>query len=174
MVGEATMRDFETYNNVMDGEEAASAPAEGSHMHRNMATLMHDLTELMELHLKLLSQDLTAFWTSSRRAAVLVIVGIVLALGSIPVLLLGVSSAIVRWSGMAETYALLGTGLIIGVLPALALIMGGLKKMQSDAGILHRSSEEMANNLAWFQRSLRHSASAKKRRSVAAPPAKPR
>ena len=124
-----------------------NAPAES--MVESVTEFVNDITTLAELQLKLTAVDAREAVGRAVVPAALVGAGLVLLLGSLPVVLLGVADLLVS-AGMAQGWARLLTGLgalvVAGVLAALSA-----PALARSLGSFRRSSEELARNVAWVK-----------------------
>lgn len=143
------MLDQETVNR--NGNE--QKPAAG--VQRNLAGLAHDFAELTELQAKLLVADTSEAWSGSKRSIAILIGGIILAVSSVPIFLIGVAWGIAESTDVSRSIAFLCTGLFLGVLPAAGLIWLAMRALQADVKILGRSMEEFNRNLRWLKRALK-------------------
>jgi hypothetical protein len=116
----------------------------------SIAGLGNDIATLVELQWKLFAADFNELVARARLSAVLLAAGVVLALGSVPVLVGGVglllASALNISSGLGLLLSALAAVILAGV--AVALAVGGLRH-SLDA--LRRSREELQRNIAWIR-----------------------
>ncbi|MCA9173008.1 MAG: phage holin family protein [Planctomycetales bacterium] len=119
-----------------------------------VSDVLHDVTELAELQVKLLAADSKAAVRRVALPAALVALGCCLALGSVPVMLFALSSAIQQFTRLPEsaTLALAAGGgmLLAGTLGAL-----GWARIASSVDEFDRSRAELSQNIAWVKRSFK-------------------
>lgn len=119
----------------------------------NFSRFAHDLTALTELQLRLLAVDVRDAKQKSGAAVSLLLGGVVLMLGCIPVLLLGVAHLLIefaQWPASAAYACVAVAGLLVGG----AVGYGGWRKLMSAAGVLSRSRDELIETLQWIKRAL--------------------
>jgi len=125
----------------------------GSRLQRNMAWLVHDVIELVELQLRLVGVDVSEGAKESRVPIILIIGGACLFLGTAPVLLAGLAlflASALEWSIAASLCVVA----LIGVVVAAAMAFVGYRSTRKALGLLHRSRDELAANLQWIKKSL--------------------
>lgn len=124
----------------------------------NVSDLIHDVIELGELQTRLLMIDLSATSRGSMLAVAIGAAALVLALGSVPVLLLGIGWALVQFAEWTQTAAFAATG--VGAL-VLAAVLAWLawRKLNNAISKLSRSRDEFATNVAWIKDALKHNSS---------------
>lgn len=135
-------------------EQPAAPPSE---VRGGIADLLHDMMELAELQIRLLLADGRQAWPGSRLSLLGILAGVVLALGSMPVLLAGVALGISAASGLSTGAGLALTGALLGVVPAGALVWLCLGRLRKSVGTLSRSAEELSTNIACFKAALKRS-----------------
>ena len=124
-----------------------NAPAES--VVGSLAEFTHDITTLVELQVKLAAMDAKESIGRAMVPAILVGVGVVLLLGSLPVALFGVAELLVA-AGMTHGSALLLTGGVGIVGAGLLAVVAGLALSRSFTSF-RRSREELARNIAWVK-----------------------
>lgn len=124
----------------------------------NLSGLLHDVIELGELQTRLLMVDLSEASRGSALAVVFVAVALVLALGSVPVLLLGIGWALVYFAEWTQAAAFVTTALVALMLAA-GLTWFAWRKLHRAIGKLSRSRDELATNVAWVKDALKQNTS---------------
>jgi len=122
----------------------------------NIAGFAGDVATLAELQAKLASHDLKETVSRATIPAGLILGGSVLALGSIPVLLIGVAELIVRWTSLSHGLSLLIVAIGAMVLAA-GMVLFALPAMKRSFASFQRSREELVRNIAWIKTVLTHS-----------------
>jgi len=126
----------------------------------SFSSLAHDALELAELQTQLLKMDAKATSKRIQLTAILVAVGLVVLLASLPVALITVAETIVVQSSLGTPVAYAITTLSALVLSA-ALIGTGYWRLKSGVTTFERSSHEFRKNLDWIKSSLKKSDGAK-------------
>lgn len=122
----------------------------------SLSDLAHDAVTLAELQVQLLSVDLRDARRGAGPALSQLIAGTVLALGSVPILLLAAAHVLVatlQWPPMGA-YALVGA---VAALLAAVLVGVGWRQAMRAAATVQRSRSEFMETLRWFKQSLRPS-----------------
>lgn len=130
----------------MPDPSATDSPRAGG-MGPGVASLLSDVSELVELQAKLLAADMRATVRRTVPSILGVVVGAVAVLGSMPVVLMSLADALERQFDWPRWGALLtsgGIGLAVGVALLLAAYCG-LRKLTTP---LERSANELGKNLA--------------------------
>ncbi|HBN79702.1 MAG TPA: hypothetical protein DD473_28540 [Planctomycetaceae bacterium] len=120
---------------------------------RNVSAFLHNVIELFELQGKLLAVDLRDSTNSLKLPAALLIVGMCLFLGMIPVFLGGLAFYLhqqAEWSLGASLMSVASLATMI----AAALCYAGFRLSASGIGLLRRSQEELKENIAWIKSAL--------------------
>ena len=120
----------------------------------NLAGLAHDALTLVELQVQLLGVDLRDAGRGARAAGVLVVIGVVLALGCVPILLLAMAHVLmeaVNWPGSAA-YTVLG---LSAALIAAGLLWCGWRTGRQAIATVQRSRAELMETIRWLKESLR-------------------
>ncbi|MCA9077887.1 MAG: phage holin family protein [Planctomycetaceae bacterium] len=138
-----------TMNNGRQKRE--QSPATG--VRRNLAGLTHDLITLGELQCQLVAVDLRDAKTQSIIPIVMIAGGLLLAMGTMPVILLGIGWALVNLAGFTEGIAFLTVSLIALAIAA-ATAWWGWNKLNSALAIMKRSQHELSENVRWIKQSL--------------------
>jgi len=146
---------------VKDGNGVkVNAPAES--MVESVAEFVNDITTLAELQAKLAAADLKEASGRALVPAIAVGAGLVLLLGSLPVVLIGVAS-LLAGTGMSEGWALLLTGLAGMVIAGVLAVVAGLALGRSFTSF-RRSQEELARNVSWVKTVIVYSGRAARNR----------
>jgi hypothetical protein len=122
----------------------------------NLGEFAHDVVTLAELQAKLFIADVQTFKSGVVFPTALMAGAGILALGCIPVLLMGVAWLLVDYQVLSRGWAFLvstAAGLI------LAGIMGaiGWASFRRQLNILERSQVELERNITWIKSVLKHS-----------------
>lgn len=122
----------------------------------NLAEFGSDVATLAELQAQLAVHDLKESAGRAILPAGLLAGSIALALGSIPVLLMGAADLIAPVLGIDEGWSLL---LVAGVALLLAATLGwfALPRLTGSFDCFRRSQEELNRNLSWVKTVLTHS-----------------
>lgn len=141
------MSDQET----MNGTTAKRSPV--PNVGRNLAGMTHDLISLTELQCQLVAVDLEEATSKSLLPVILIAVAILLALGTMPVALLGIGWAFVTLGGYSE-----GTVFLMVSLVALVVAGGigwlGVIQLRSAVAVMKRSQRELKENVRWVKQAL--------------------
>jgi hypothetical protein len=121
---------------------------------RSVSGLAHDVIVLAELQTQLLALDLRDSGSRAALPLALLVSAVLLALGSMPVLLLGIGWLLVRQAGWTEGAAFLNVG-GGAVLLAAATAWIGSRRLQSAVTILARSTQELSENIQWLKQTLK-------------------
>lgn len=125
-----------------------------THIRANLAGLAHDALTLAELQVQLLSVDLRDARRGAATALALVLGGGVLALGCVPVLLLGGAQLLVEQARWPESAAYAAVGALAAVAALLVLRLGWRRTTRALATV-QRSREELLETVRWLKESLR-------------------
>ncbi len=120
----------------------------------SVSDLTHNVIELTELQVQLLTLDVRQSVQKARMCLILAVIGACVLLGTIPVALLALAALLVEqleWSmagatSVATLVGLLLAGVVLGV--AWAYIKKGLVSLE-------RSRDELRRNVAWLKSTLR-------------------
>jgi hypothetical protein len=134
----------------------------GAAFRENLSGLLHDVIELGELQVQLLLLDLSAAGRRTALAALLVGSALVLALGTVPVLLLAIGWTVVQFAGWTHAAAFALTGLVALVLAA-GLAWFAWRRLNAAISKLSRSREEFATNVRWIKDALKQNTSPSRR-----------
>jgi Putative Actinobacterial Holin-X, holin superfamily III len=137
---------------TMNGRRVDGSPAAG--FGRNLAGLMHDLVCLGELQCQLFALDVRESVSRSVVPIGLIIAALLLALGTVPVVLAGIGWALVNLADLSPGAAFLIVSLISLVLVAGAL-WWSLRRIRSALASFHRSRQELQDNVRWIKDALK-------------------
>jgi uncharacterized membrane protein YqjE len=120
----------------------------------SVSDLTHDVIELSELQVQLLTLDAKHSMEKARACLIMGVIGVAMLLGTIPVALLTIAALLVEqlgWSyaagaGVATLIGLIVTGVVVGV--AYNYVKNGLVSFD-------RSRDELRRNIAWLKTTLR-------------------
>jgi uncharacterized membrane protein YqjE len=129
----------------------------------SIAELGNDIATLAELQAKLAALDLKE---STRRVVaplVAISVGLALALGCIPVALIGVAFLLMEVLNLTTGWAMLLTAALALVAAAIVAALAAMA-LRSSFEPFRRSREELTRNIAWVRTVLVHSGRASPRR----------
>jgi hypothetical protein len=138
---------------TLNGRDKLPSPA--ADVSNNVANFSHDLLTLSELQAQLFLVDLREGVVQSIMPLVLVVGGLALALGAIPVLLLGLGRVLVEQAGWSAGVSFLATSAV-----ALALAGGlawlGWRRLRLSLETFTRSKRELKENIFWIKQALKH------------------
>jgi hypothetical protein len=139
------MADQTTLDN---GRQAGSNPAGA--IHRRVRSAAHDIATLAELQLQLLRVDIHEAGARMILLAALMLFGLVLALGCLPVGMLGFGYLLKETAGLslwASFLTVAGSGLIIVV------VLLGLAwfRLRNSIAVLRHSQMELERNVRWIK-----------------------
>jgi len=130
------------------------SPVEG--VFTNLAELSGNLVTLGELQAKLAATELRSCIKQATWPALMIVAACVIALGSLPVLLIGVAEWLVRALGITHASALLLSG--VGALLLAAILIGvAIPMLRRSFDHLQYTREEFRRNIAWIKTVLTHS-----------------
>jgi len=142
---------------VRDHNGKPEAPARA--IGRNVSEFAHDFTALADLQLKLLSVDMKQAMRRLRLPTILAIVAGALALGTIPVILLGIGYLFIEYAELSVAWSFLLTALLS--LIVVAILLGvAYARIRGSMSILNRSRDEFIRNVNWIKMVLQHPRSA--------------
>ena len=121
----------------------------------NAMDLLHDVTELVELQVKLLATDLNATARRSTIHIAVLVLGASCLLGVMPVLLMGVAELLVDSLAFSRAVSLLCSA-TLGMAAAGPIIFVGLRGLRNGLAELKNSNEELARNLKWVKKKLKN------------------
>jgi len=122
----------------------------------NIAGFAGDVATLAELQAKLASHDLKESLSHATIPAGALIGGGVLALGSIPVLLIGIGELLGPMVGLSHGGAMLVIAILTLVLAA-GMALFALPALKRSFASFQRSREELVRNIAWIKTVLTYS-----------------
>ncbi len=137
----------------------------GPNVAASFTNLAHDAIELAELQAKLLKLDAQAAARNSGMSVALLVVGVCLLLGCVPVALVALAELFVaqfEWSRAASYAAAAGIGLALSAGAGAA----AWSRIRTAAASLERSRNELNRNIAWIKSNL------KREKSLAEPTAR--
>jgi hypothetical protein len=120
----------------------------------SFSELAHDVVELAELQTQLLKLDVAASWHRMRTGVVLLVIGLCLLLGCIPVIWLAIAESLVEFADWSRTAAL-AVACLVALLAAGTFVLIAWQRLKSMLDAFDRSREEFNRNLAWIKSSLR-------------------
>jgi hypothetical protein len=120
----------------------------------SVSDLTHDVIELSELQMQLLSLDAKHSVANAKACIMMAVIGASLLLGTIPVALLAIAALFVEqleWS-----YALsIGVATGIGILLAATVLGVAYGYVKNGLVSFERSREELQRNIAWLKSTLK-------------------
>lgn len=120
----------------------------------SFSELTHDVIELAELQAQLLALDVKETSLSTRTSVLLLIAGMGILLGSIPIALIAFAEVLIEqasWSH-ALSYAV---STLLGLALSAGLMLTAYSRFKNGVGALRRSREELSRNVAWIKSNLR-------------------
>lgn len=129
----------------------------GAGFRANVAGLLHDGITLAELQTQLVGIDLQETWQRSVRCLAVIAGSAILALGTVPLLLLSIGWLLVNRAGWTEEIAFFVVA-VAGLL--IAGLGGGIGwiKLRSAVTVLSRSKDELTSNVRWVKDALQERA----------------
>jgi len=121
---------------------------------KHLGELVHDAVTLAELQVELLKVDLRDAGQGVKGALALLVAGLVLALGCVPVLLLAGAQGLITGLNWPAPWAYAAIGAVAAVVAG-ALLWIGLHRGSGALRTVQRSKAEFAETLRWFKGSLR-------------------
>ena len=131
----------------------------------NIADFGNDIATLAELQAKLTLLDAKEAATRATTPAIALGAGLVLALGSLPVILLGLADLIASKTSLSAGAAQLIVGLVTLLLAA-GIAFLGLRGSLGSLTSFRRSTEELTRNLSWIRTVLVYSGRGAGKRQV--------
>jgi len=138
----------------MADQTTVDPPRAGKNLGRNVSSFAHDLVTLFELQFRLLAVDLRDASQSAGLASGLVVVGILAALGTIPLVFVTLALALVEFAHWSQTAAFALVS-VIGLATGAVLAFVGWKKLLAAGTTLGQSKAEVLQTLQWIKESLR-------------------
>ncbi len=134
-------------------EQGPAAESAAAGVGRNVSGLVHDLISLGELQCQLMACNFREGIAQSRLSVVLIVCGVLLALGAVPVVLLGIGWSLIAYISLTQAEAFLVVGLGALCIAALA-VWWGWKRSQAAWATFTGSRRELVENLNWVKRAL--------------------
>jgi len=126
-------------------EESAAGVGE------NVVNLAYDLVSLSELQAKLLLLDLQEGSAQAAAPTALLTGGVCLALGSLPVLLLGLGGVLATWTSLSTLVAWLIVSTVALLVGAVSIRLAVVQLRQASL-ILMRSRSELNETISWIKK----------------------
>jgi hypothetical protein len=142
------MADQATLNTGNGRGVPINAPAEA--LVGGVADFGNDLATLGELQAKLIAIDLKEAAGRATMPLIVAAGGAALALGALPVVLLGVAELLVSYTTLARGWAYLLVGGLAIVLAGVAAMVV-LPRLKASLESFRRSREELTRNIAWVR-----------------------
>jgi uncharacterized membrane protein YqjE len=153
-------------------DQASVSRSNGSNNHAspltmvgNIADFGNDIATLAELQLKLTALDARECAARAATPVIFLVMGVALALASLPVILIGLADLIAANTKLSAGMAQLIVGLVALVLAGVGVYVG-LKGSMSSLDSFRRSREELVRNLSWIRTVLVYSGRNTGRRRV--------
>ena len=131
----------------------------------NIADFGNDIASLAELQAKLTLLDAKDAASKATLPVILLGGGVALALGSLPVILIGLADVLADALKVPGGVMQLGVGLMALVMAGVVAYIG-LKGSTTSLGSFRRSSEELTRNLSWIKTVLIYSGRSGGKRQV--------
>jgi hypothetical protein len=131
----------------------------------NIADFGNDIATLAELQFKLTALDAKECAARAATPIIFLVMGVALALGSLPVILIGLADLIAANTKLSAGLAQLIVGLVALVLAGVGGYVG-LKGSMSSLDSFRRSREELVRNISWIRTVLVYSGRNTGRRRV--------
>lgn len=123
-------------------------------LRQGVGGLLHDLISLGELQAQLLSVDLRDGKSQAMGPALALIVGVVVALASLPVLILGGAWWLASAAGWGPGVTIFATAAILIAIAGLVVWLG-LRGLRKAGTTFARSKREFNENLQWIKSTLK-------------------
>jgi hypothetical protein len=153
-------------------DQATMSRGNGSNIHAspltvvgNIADFGNDIATLAELQAKLTLLDAKDAAAKATMPMVVLGAGVALALGSLPVILIGLADLIAKSTKIPSGACQLIVGLVALALAGVAAFVG-LKGSTASLASFRRSNEELTRNLCWIRTVLVYSGRGGGRRQV--------
>ncbi|MEZ6144032.1 MAG: phage holin family protein [Planctomycetaceae bacterium] len=140
-----------SYQTTMNGRKPSETPA--SQVGSNLAGLTHDLITLGELQLQLIGVDLREGLSKGLLPGFVIFSAVLLALGTMPVILLGIGWSLHNLVGFSIGATFLMVSMVALAVSGLSGWWGFRSLMRSFA-TMKRSQSELAENLRWVKAAL--------------------
>jgi hypothetical protein len=122
---------------------------------RSTAEFLHDITTLAELQSKLLVVDLQEGVKKLVISAILLVLGTIIALGTVPVALAAIALTLAYFIPDWPLAAHFGIALLIGIVLAAALAVPALFAIKKNVWMFDRSRDECIRNMQWAKDAMR-------------------
>lgn len=136
---------------TMNGHTNGKSPATG--VGHNLAGLSHDLIALVELQCQLVAVDAREATSRAILPIVMIAGATLLALGTMPVVLLGIGWALVNLAGFTHGAAFLTVSLI-ALIAAAGSALWGWTRLKAAIAVMKRSQRELTQNVRWVKQAL--------------------
>jgi hypothetical protein len=128
-------------------------PSAAAGVRDGVGGLLHDVVTLSELQAQLLAVDAKESVAKAKTPIGLLVAGVSLALGAVPVLLLALGEGLTLWLDWARPLAYLVSGLV-GALLGGALLYLAWQQAGAVIAVFDRSRVELAENVRWIKYAL--------------------
>jgi hypothetical protein len=122
----------------------------------NVAGFGENVLNLTELQFRLAVVELKRNFDTAKSGGLLVVVGVLVVLGALPVAFAGIAELLVSELALSRGLALLIVSGIAGMIAACCLVIATIKLRRQHLGF-RLSSEELSRNVMWLRAILRHS-----------------
>jgi len=122
----------------------------------SIADFSNDVASLAELQLKLAAQDFKEVRAKALLPLSLLVFGLIVLLGSVPVALGGIALLVAQLLSITIGWALFLTAIVLMILTGALVVFAGRRLVASFAGF-RRSREELVRNIAWIRTVLVYS-----------------
>ena len=146
----------QTKVNSLDSDRPSDDSGQGERrrMTGSLASVVHDITELLELQTRLFAADAKAAVRESIVPLILLVVSVCMLLGAMPVMLMGVAGALVEQTELTHTTSLfVASGAGVGVALAVLAVAGW--RLRKGVQHLEGSLEELKQNVNWIKQVLK-------------------
>lgn len=121
----------------------------------NAAEVLHDITELAELQVRLLAADVKSIGYRSWMPLGSLTLGLCMLLGLIPVVLMAIAELLIEFAELSRATALLSVG-GLGLLFAGMLIVVGWRTMRKRLCEIENTTTELKRNISWIKKTLKN------------------
>ena len=142
-----------SYQTTLDESRRGKKPSPSEGVRQGVSGLLHDAITLAELQCKLLGLDLSETASRAMFPVICLSVGGVLALSTLPLLLVALAQGLrdgFHWPAGLATLAAVGVGLLVAGIAAAI----GYVKLRTAFAPLNRSRDELTHNIGWLKESL--------------------
>jgi uncharacterized membrane protein YqjE len=122
---------------------------------RSTAEFLHDITTLAELQGKLLVVDLQDGVKKLVISTIMVVLGTIVALGTVPIALAALALTIAYFVPEWPLAAHFGIALLIGLVLAAALAVPALYAIKKNVWMFERTRDEWRKNMQWAKDAMR-------------------